>query len=958
MASFIEVQFPVSKLSKESYKERKGAQGQTLTPLGKWWGGKPLVLVQASILGLLIPASDNPKRDREIFLKLMGMDDEGLWHRKVKPIPKDVLYSNLTPSEQSKWFDELPDKKPELKRLSREEREKLQQLVFFRLHYDDRIGYCCRPEECDTLTDEDWKIINAHLGTHATSLPSIVQELGKRQFGENPRVGDAFSGRGSVPFEAARLGCDVVGNDLNPVATLLTWAALNIIGGGEDIVTDCRKFLQTVYDEVDQQIVDWRIEHNAQGWRGYAYLYCNEVVCPECEWKIPLLPTLIVAERMDKVIAELVPVPEERRFEIRIREGCSVADVERAKENGTIKESQIHCPNPACTAHTAPLSLAAIRREGSGGLRLWDAKDITPHTTDIFQERLYCIRWEETTNGRSTWHFCAPTEVDLQNDERVLALLRDRFDKWQVKGHSPSMEIEEGEKTGELIRTRGWTYWHHLFTPRQLLYKGLLAEIGSQKANTKIDSVIMMLALGRCADWNSKLCPWNYARDYPQNTFYNQALNPMVQFPVRGFNLLKKIWQFDITAESFTSKAIVNPADARVITEKCSIWITDPPYADAINYHELSEFFLAWYQKILPRIFPEWVPDSHRALAIRGSDEDFRKGMMESYRNLTHHMPDNGMQIVMFTHQDAGVWADLTLILWASGLSVTSAWCIQTETESGGIKKGNYVQGTVLLILRKQTSDKVAFLDEIYPEIEDEVKRQLDSMTTIDDKEDPNFTDTDYQLAAYAAALRVLTGYKQIEGIDITRELARSRTRGEVSELEKVIREAVKIACNHLIPRGIEGYLWRQLSAEEKFYLKGLELESHGEFRTGAYQELARGFGIREYRPFLATTRANDTRLKTASEFRSGDLGGDGFGGTLLRKVLFAIRQVAQAESTDTGRIYLRSELAGLYWDKRKDIIEHLKYLALLEHTASTVHWKEDAHTAALLAGAIEQDHI
>ena len=39
--SFIEVQFPVSKVSKESYKERKANLGQTLTGLGKWWGRKP-----------------------------------------------------------------------------------------------------------------------------------------------------------------------------------------------------------------------------------------------------------------------------------------------------------------------------------------------------------------------------------------------------------------------------------------------------------------------------------------------------------------------------------------------------------------------------------------------------------------------------------------------------------------------------------------------------------------------------------------------------------------------------------------------------------------------------------------------------------------------------------------------------------------------------------------------------
>ena len=42
---FIEQQFPVAKLSMESYRERKAVQSQTLTGLGKWWGRKPLVLV-------------------------------------------------------------------------------------------------------------------------------------------------------------------------------------------------------------------------------------------------------------------------------------------------------------------------------------------------------------------------------------------------------------------------------------------------------------------------------------------------------------------------------------------------------------------------------------------------------------------------------------------------------------------------------------------------------------------------------------------------------------------------------------------------------------------------------------------------------------------------------------------------------------------------------------------------
>ena len=75
--SFIEKQFPVSKVSKESYKERKAVQSQTLTGFGKWWGRKPLILVRATILGCLMPSSDNPKADMDIFLKILSMDNDG-----------------------------------------------------------------------------------------------------------------------------------------------------------------------------------------------------------------------------------------------------------------------------------------------------------------------------------------------------------------------------------------------------------------------------------------------------------------------------------------------------------------------------------------------------------------------------------------------------------------------------------------------------------------------------------------------------------------------------------------------------------------------------------------------------------------------------------------------------------------------------------------------------------------
>ncbi|MEW6540806.1 MAG: anti-phage-associated DUF1156 domain-containing protein [Bacillota bacterium] len=963
--SFIETQFPVSKLSKESYKERKANYSQTLTGLGKWWGRKPLILVRAAIIGLLMPASADPTRDREIFLKILTMDDEGLWRRKTRAIPLKEVYQRFTPRERQRWFTPgTSEARPRLKRgTTAEDRQDLQRLVFERLSYDERLRYCDRPEQITGPSEKAWREINAHLETAAQSIPELVRQLGERQFGRVPRVGDAFCGGGSVPFEAARIGCKAYGSDLNPVAALLTWAALNIVGGGLELAEQVRRARREVYEAVDRQVVEWGIEHNEQGWRADAYLYCNEVVCPECGWRVPLAPSWVIGEKT-RCVAVLQPGEANRRFEILIESGVSDEEMRTAREAGTVRNSDLVCPH--CRRSTPITMLRGDRRQGTGtdyGLRLWENEDLVPRPDDVFQERLYCIRWVETVvdeagNLETFRHYRAPNESDLWREELVLSLLRERFSDWQEKGHIPSSRIEPGNETVRLIRERGWTHWHQLFNPRQLLVNGLFAEVISERADSLESKVMTLLGIGKCIDWNSKLCKWTPApaSEKTEQTFLNQALNTLMNYGNRGLTAVRANFNISVNTCQLFEKGVVVPSDARTSGEHTEIWITDPPYADAINYHELSEFFLAYYRKKLLELFPHWYSDSKRVLAITGTDEDFRKSMVDCYQNLARHMPDNGVQIVMFTHQDASVWADLTLILWAAGLRVTAAWCIVTETDTS-LREGNYVQGTVLLVLRKQHSADTAFCDEILPQVESEVKAQLDAMLALDDKENPNFSDTDYQLAAYAAALRVLTRYRSIEDIDVAYELSRSRQRGEKSRLEEMIEDAVKIACDHLVPRDFDSFLWKTLAPEERFYLKGLDIESRGEYRAGAYQELARGFGVREYRLLVASGRANQTRLKTATEFAARNLGEAGFGATLVRHALFAIREVVRTGEVVTGRNWFRNELRERYWDGRKTLIQILRYLARLEHD-NLPHWKEDARAAGLLAGAVANDHV
>ncbi len=967
--TFIETQFPVSKLSKESYKERKSNNSQTLTGLGKWWGRKPLVLVRAALLGLLLPASADPKKDREIFLKLMTMDEEGLWNRLRGNIPAAEVYEHATDTEREFYFTRKDNKWQWKKSATREDRAHMQRRAFNRMGYDKKLTYCVRPEEIAGPSEAAWQAINAHLGTEAHSLPELGNELGRMCFGHAPRVGDAFCGGGSVPFEAAVMGCDVYGTDLSPVGALLTWAAIHLIGGGAETAKEIQKVQKQVYDAAGRQIEDWGIEQNDEGWRDEAtgktigkgwkadyYLYCIEATDPVTGWRVPLAPSWIIGQKT-KTIARLIPDKSTKSFRIEIVQDASPNEIEKIKGEYTC-DNGIRCPVDK-EGNQIPPEMRTVTPidtlRGREGLRLWENKDLIPRSEDALQERLYCIRWVDPETGEKCYR--TPTEADLKRENEVLHLLKERFQNWQAKGFIPDRKIEPGAKTDEPIRTRGWTHWHHLYNPRQLLMIGLFQELAAQTGKTQPVGAALLLGIGRMADWCSRLSRWNphAANEKGEQAYFNQALNTLVTYATRAHGALKTTWPLTFPQRHITSDSQVVPLDTRMTTYAADIWITDPPYADAVNYEELSELFLAWYEKRLPVLFPAWYADSKRALAVKGADENFRIAMVECYRRLAGNMPDNGLQLVMFTHQDVDVWADLALILWSAGLRVTAAWTIATETDTS-FRTGKYVQGTVLLILRKRKETLRGDRSDIHPDVQAEVQRQLKTMLEIDDKEDPNFGDSDYQLAAYAAALRIVTAYSAIEDIDVERELRRVRKAGESSPLTDMITSAVRIASDFLVPDGLDSGIWKRLLPEERFYIKGVEIEAHGEYRDGVYQEFARGFGIRDYRGLLGSGAANQTRLKTPDELKGRDLSGEGFAGSLLRQILFAVYKTAEEDDPRPGLDYLKQEIP-IYWDRRQTIIALLNYLSQKPSTAMA-HWKKDVEAAHLLLGAVEGDGV
>lgn len=963
---FIEEQFPINRLSKESYKERKAVAGQTLTGIGKWWGRKPLILVRATILGLLMPASDDKKKDANIFLKALMMDDEATWLRLKQNLSAGWVLENSQKKNKEQLF-ELDGKYPKWKDdIDTEEREKIIKETFLLLPYEKRLDICNRPEEMGEPSEEAWNEINAHLGTNASTLAELFNQLGQKQFGYTPRAGDAFSGGGSIPFEAARLGLDSFASDLNPVAGLLTYTALNLIGGNEEQGSKLKEIQEQIFKKVDAEIKKLDVEFNDKGWRAEYFLYCNETDCPECKWTIPLLPNFIIADGV-KAICKLVELEKEKRYRISVHTNVSDKEFAAAKK-GTVSEGKVNCPH--CNARTP---IAVLRgdiktREGTRyGLRQWENEDIISRNTDVFRERLYAIRWLEITivtdkKGKEkeerTIHFTEPDENDLKREQYIVDFLKQNFTTWQNNGYIPSMRIEPGYNTEQPIRERGWHFWHQLFCPRQLLLIGLFSKEIDEVKDREC-KIFLLNLIGRFANWNSRLSQWlssqtNYGNG--KGTYYNQALNTMYNFSCRAYNAFGTT-KIDFKVNNNQGKSKVTLGDCKEITDTCDFWITDPPYSDAVNYHELGDFFLAWYQKHLPKLFPDWYTTSQRDKAVKGSDEPFITSMIECYGNLTRNMSDDGLQVVMFTHTNPEVWADLAMILWAAGLQVTASWNIATETAAGGVKEGNYVQSTALLICRKRISEEKKFMDELTRPIKQEVEKQLKSMREVDVQAEKNFTDVDYFNAASAASLKVITGFQIVElnAFDILKK----RAIGVANPLENLIQIGRRVAANFLRPMAIDEKLWDDLNEYEKFYLKGLDIECQGDNRIGTFQDLGKGLGVANYNKMFASGKANSARMRTPEEFGTENLNDGELGATLLRKVLFAVYKSIDKQEVKEGQNFLYTEYGFEYQSNkslRDNISKILEYFSLLHNQLN--HWQTASEASKILITAMKNEGL
>ena len=993
--ALIESLLPVQKLSADVYKERTAGPGQTLTALGSYWKGrKPLVLNRACVLASLLPTTDDPIKDLEVFELLMGMDDVSMSKRLGLAKPEEIVRlanipdihayfvvdppGHVVPSQAPFDIKDYPYLKngmssiPKLRWRSDVSETKKHELAALTLELDtyrDLVSQAKRAEELvGEVSSHIWERVNSHLGTDAYTFPDLVEQLGVMRFGHRPTLADTFSGSGQITFAAAQLGCDVYASDLNPVSCMLTWGALNVVGSNTDSHQQFFQSKQRLLMQVEQEMDRLGFESDGAGWYGKVYLYCLEVTCPSSGWRVPVLPSRIVSTSK-RVILVLHPVPSERRYSIEVRSARDASELLAAKK-GTFADGSVeHFVDGVSHKNT----IASIRgdyqeqvdgrRVTKNRLRLWTNDDIVFREEDIFRERLYAIQWikqlPEGSSGRAPIEFRTVTEADLDRERRVTEYVKAHLAEWQEKGWIPDTRIEPGDKTDEPIRTRGWTHWHHLFNPRQLLLAALI------NANSPAP---LKFGMTRVLNQSCRLSRWDNAlgSDKVQGVFDNQALNTLYNFGCRGskhaLDLVEaKLKSYPLREDAFR---VVNSHPAQELNAAVDIFITDPPYGDAVKYEEILEFFIAWLRKNPPSEFSHWTWDSRRELAIKGEDHDFRLSMVAAYKRMAECMPDNGLQILMFTHQDGNIWADMANIVWASGLRVTAAWYLVTETDSA-LREGSYVKGTILLVLRKRLGSKRTNQTDLAYELEEEVAEQIKRLTGMNDtvvadskraKDGNLFEDADLQMAGYAAALKVLTKYSIIDGKDMAQEALRPRVSGQKTLVESLIDFATDTANKMLVPLGLDESVWHELEPAERFYLKMLEQESHGLNKLDNYQNFAKAFAVRNFGALMASEYANKAALKSAKDFGRSEMNQSSeLFQTPTRAVLYALMDLQAGKDLEVVLKGLEQNLkVGAFYSSRDMLVAIARFIGKKVDAMRP----EEASAARVLADGIENQRM
>ena len=708
-------------------------------------------------------------QEKNPFLKGHPRSTHLWWARRPLAAARAVLFAQLV-DDPSSHPDIFPTEEEQAK-----ERERLFSLISRISDWSNLHNHDLMQQAKDEVL-KSWKYTCDNHPNEAAYDPNVL-----------PAFHDPFAGGGGIPLEAQRLGLRTYASDLNPVATTINKAMIELPfkfegqspvnpessrllndkwEGASGLQADVRYYGKWMLNEAKKEIGELYpdVQDNyGNTYKVIAWIWTRTGKCsnPACGCTIPFASTFVLSTKKGKE-AWVEPIADNKKITFRVHTGKCPKEKETNKfGRGAI----FKCP--ACGELTTDEYVKELASNGEMGTQLMAIVG-------------------DSKNGR----------VYLPADERHIAIANIACPVNIPRGDMPTNPRWFSPPAF------GMKEFFQLFTNRQLKAMCTFCDLvskaqidvlknGGSVEYAKAIAVYLTCGISQLSRYSCTICGWNKTNENVAQAFGRQAIPMVWDFaesnPLEGsLNIVSTIEWPAAVIESLGVPGYASQADAQ--TQEISagkIVSTDPPYYDNIGYADLSDFFYIWMRRALKDVYPELfstmlVPKAEELIATpfrHGGKEEaekfFLEGMSCAMRNIAQ-LANSDYPVTIYyafkqsdSKDENGVsstgWATFLEAVIGSGFQITGTWPLRTERTNGLKGAVNALASSIILVCRKRPQDAVQttrrnLINALRNELRPALKRLQES----------NIAPVDLAQSAIGPGMAVFSRYRRVLEADGT----------------------------------------------------------------------------------------------------------------------------------------------------------------------------------------------
>jgi len=518
------------------------------------------------------------------------------------------------------------------------------------------------------------------------------------------RIADPFMGGGTPLLEANRLGCDVIGFDINPMAYWIVKQEIEHLDLDAylEAAYSLRKSLETEIGHLYRTTCEYCGAPDA--WVKY-FLWVKYINCTECKARIDLFPGYLLAEnsRHPKNVFVCPSCGQLNETVDRHKPGFCQSCKADLSIDGPAKRNHCRCNNCG-TINDFP--------DASRGFPL--------HR--LFAIEYNCPSCKKTHVGR---YFKRPDALDISRIQQA----EEKLDHLPIK-FIPQDKIPSGDETNRLHRW-GYGYYREMFNSRQLLGLELSAQLVSEIGSERIRNALAT-NLSDLLRYQNMLCRYD-----------TMALKSLDIFSVHGFpvgliqcesnllgimepqrnicvgsggwaNIIEKFRKakaycdkpFEIEHIGRTKRLVpiigewigdlrdgIDADYKRFVDIRCEdasnvdlppasldAVLTDPPYFGNVQYAELMDFCYVWLRRLIGTSIPPFQKESTRNQGELTGNEDmgrgldhFTNGLSAVFRRMGDALKPGAPLAFTYHHNDIMAYIPIAVAILDSGLKCSAS---------------------------------------------------------------------------------------------------------------------------------------------------------------------------------------------------------------------------------------------------------------------------------------------